>query len=53
MSVLRSLCSLVVLALLMPIGAAAQVDQDSLYIRQHYTKIEREIPMRDGARLFT
>ncbi len=33
--------------------AAAQVDEDSLYIRQHYTKIERRVPMRDGARLFT
>ncbi|MFT4031892.1 MAG: CocE/NonD family hydrolase [Siphonobacter sp.] len=26
---------------------------DSLYIRQHYTKIEWMIPMRDGVKLFT
>lgn len=28
-------------------------DPDSLYIREHYTKIERLVPMRDGVRLFT
>lgn len=27
--------------------------EDSLYIRQNYTKIERLIPMRDGVKLFT
>lgn len=26
---------------------------DSLYVRSHYTKIERMIPMRDGIQLFT
>lgn len=26
---------------------------DSAYVRQHYTKIERQIPMRDGIKLFT
>lgn len=26
---------------------------DSLYVRQHYTKLERMIPMRDGVKLFT
>jgi putative CocE/NonD family hydrolase len=26
---------------------------DSAYIREHYTKIERSIPMRDGVKLFT
>ncbi len=26
---------------------------DSLFVREHYTKIERMIPMRDGIRLFT
>lgn len=26
---------------------------DSAWIREHYTKIERYVPMRDGARLFT
>ena len=45
------------LALAWPYAATAQVDaqvdQDSLYIRTHYTKIERHIPMRDGKKLFT
>ena len=27
--------------------------EDSLYIRTHYTKMERMIPMRDGVKLFT
>jgi uncharacterized protein len=26
---------------------------DSLYMRQHYDKFEYQIPMRDGAKLFT
>jgi len=26
---------------------------DSAYIREHYTKIEKQIPMRDGVKLFT
>lgn len=31
----------------------ARQNDDSLYIRAHYTKIERHIPMRDGVKLFT
>jgi len=31
----------------------AQQNNDSLYILEHYTKIERYIPMRDGIKLFT
>ncbi|MDB5137416.1 MAG: X-Pro dipeptidyl-peptidase [Mucilaginibacter sp.] len=31
----------------------AQVSEDSLYIRQNYTKMEKYITMRDGKRLFT
>ena len=34
-------------------NAQADIDQDSLYIREHYNKIERQIPMRDGTKLFT
>lgn len=30
-----------------------RVNEDSLFIRQHYNKIERQISMRDGIRLFT
>ncbi|MCF0050694.1 CocE/NonD family hydrolase [Dyadobacter sp. LJ53] len=33
--------------------AQSKVNEDSLYIRQNYTKIERMIPMRDGVKLFT
>jgi putative CocE/NonD family hydrolase len=33
--------------------AFAQTDQDSLWIRENYTKKEEYIPMRDGTRLFT
>ncbi|SKB85617.1 CocE/NonD family hydrolase [Dyadobacter psychrophilus] len=33
--------------------AQPKVNEDSLYIRQNYTKIERMIPMRDGVKLFT
>lgn len=31
----------------------AKINQDSLYIREHYNKIERMVPMRDGVKLFT
>src|SRR5258708_13129634 len=31
----------------------AQSSQDSAYIRQNYTKMEKYITMRDGKRLFT
>lgn len=34
-------------------ASCAQQGADSAYIRQHYTKIERYIPMRDGVKLFT
>ncbi|MDW7690927.1 CocE/NonD family hydrolase [Flammeovirgaceae bacterium SG7u.111] len=33
--------------------AQETINEDSLYIREHYTKIERQIPMRDGVKLFT
>lgn len=33
--------------------AQTKPNEDSLYIRQHYSKIERQIPMRDGVKLFT
>src|SRR5688572_13019910 len=33
-------------------GAFAQ-NQDSLYMQEHYEKVEYNIPMRDGATLFT
>jgi uncharacterized protein len=39
--------------LLVTLLAAAQYAQDSAWIREHYYKIERYIPMRDGVKLFT
>ncbi len=38
---------------LIPIFLFAQNAQDSAWIRENYTKIERYIPMRDGVKLFT
>ena len=32
--------------------ADAQSKEDSAYIRQNYTKMEKHIPMRDGKTLF-
>lgn len=32
---------------------SAKIREDSLYVRTHYTKMERMIPMRDGVKLFT
>ncbi|WP_353720419.1 CocE/NonD family hydrolase [Dyadobacter sp. 676] len=46
---------LLVLVLMVAANTLAQTGtkEDSLYIRRHYTKIERQIPMRDGVKLFT
>jgi hypothetical protein len=35
------------------LGASAQTDQDSAWIKENYTKLEQYIPMRDGIKLFT
>ncbi|MDO7845559.1 CocE/NonD family hydrolase [Hymenobacter sp. M29] len=46
-------------ALLLAICAAAPAAhaqtraQDSAFVRQHYTKLDRQIPMRDGVKLYT
>ena len=62
---MRSLtaCSLAIASLLLvacgdavvptALSGVSQVkpNEDSLYIRQHYTKIERMVPMRDGVKL--
>ena len=36
-----------------PLGAQAADVPDSVFVREHYTKHEHRIAMRDGARLFT
>ncbi len=42
------------LVLVIFVGAQAQQNpDDSLFVRAHYTKMERMIPMRDGIKLFT
>ena len=43
----------VALAVLMATPAPAQPDADADWIERTYTKMEEQIPMRDGARLFT
>ncbi|MFI5156880.1 MAG: CocE/NonD family hydrolase, partial [Chitinophagales bacterium] len=39
--------------LAIPIAAISQDEQDSAWIRENYTKMEKYIPMRDGIKLFT
>lgn len=39
--------------LLFVLNGFSQNEQDSAWIRDNYTKIERSIPMRDGIKLFT
>ncbi|MBD2722381.1 CocE/NonD family hydrolase [Hymenobacter armeniacus] len=36
-----------------PAARAQSGPQDSVYVRQHYTKLDRRITMRDGVRLYT
>ncbi|MCE7060083.1 CocE/NonD family hydrolase [Dyadobacter sp. CY343] len=54
---IKSVCgSFILLTLFLvfnPASAQTPLTQDSLYIREHYTKIERMVPMRDGVKLFT
>lgn len=49
---MRKITLLIWAALLWNAAAFAQVSEAE-YIREHYTKIERYIPMRDGVKLFT
>lgn len=39
--------------LLLPFLSTLGNNEDSIYLIQHYTKAEYQIPMRDGAKLFT
>lgn len=52
-NLLRPLALLLALCLYAAQSMAQQVNEDSLYIRQHYEKAEYSIPMRDGKKLFT
>ena len=42
-----------VLFMLIALVVAAQYSQDSAWIKDHYYKMEKYIPMRDGVKLFT
>ncbi|MBI5371535.1 MAG: CocE/NonD family hydrolase [Sphingobacteriales bacterium] len=50
---MRKITGSLLFCLLTLLVTAQQVNQDSLYMREHYDKLEFRIPMRDGARLFT
>ncbi|OKL39452.1 CocE/NonD family hydrolase [Pontibacter flavimaris] len=50
---LRPFALLLALCLCALQSMAQRVNEDSLYIRQHYEKAEYQIPMRDGKKLFT
>ncbi|WP_026897840.1 CocE/NonD family hydrolase [Daejeonella oryzae] len=41
------------LFLICSLPVLAQINQDSLYIRENYDKVEKYVPMRDGIKLFT
>lgn len=49
---LLSVLVLVILPIIAPAHGAAQ-DVDSLWVAEHYTKVDTLIPMRDGVRLYT
>jgi uncharacterized protein len=41
------------LLFIISITSLAQIDQDSAWVKDNYTKLEQYIPMRDGSKLFT
>src|SRR5438132_12243127 len=58
----RIVVTLVALKLILPAAVASaqakpapskQAAEDAAYLREHYTKFEYRIPMRDGVKLFT
>jgi putative CocE/NonD family hydrolase len=50
---MRKLLFSLVFSSLCLIGLGQEYNSDSAWIRNHYYKIERSIPMRDGVKLFT
>lgn len=50
---MKKLLFLSLLAFLFSQFSFAQLSRDSIWLLNHYTKIERLIPMRDGVKLFT
>lgn len=45
--------TLLIFSILISATTSFAQESDSAYVRSHYTKIERQIPMRDGVKLFT
>ncbi|PSL29928.1 CocE/NonD family hydrolase [Chitinophaga ginsengisoli] len=50
---MRKLLMLVITALILHTSCVKGINQDSLWMRENYTKKEVYIPMRDGVKLFT
>ncbi len=49
----RVLLILIMSTTVFPYVSAAQDNRDAKFVRENYVKMERQIPMRDGAKLFT
>jgi hypothetical protein len=50
---MRKMISLLILVFSLHFVNAQNDQQDSAWLRDHYTKLEKYIPMRDGIKLFT
>ncbi len=50
---MRLIISIILFSLVPGFTSAQKINEDSLYMREHYEKLEYRIPMRDGAKLFT
>lgn len=50
---MRLIISIILFSLVPGFTSAQKINEDSLYMREHYEKFEYRIPMRDGAKLFT
>lgn len=50
---MRLIISILLCSLVPGFTSAQKINEDSLYMREHYEKLEYRIPMRDGAKLFT
>jgi putative CocE/NonD family hydrolase len=50
---MKRFLSFLIFVCYLSIFTACAQETDSAYVRNHYTKIERLIPMRDGVKLFT
>ena len=50
---MRSITRICLFVLLPMVTLGQEVNEDSLYMREHYDKFEYRIPMRDGNKLFT